>query len=220
MVPPRLRGFVQGVSINPENHEWASENVVSLETAKRLKQLSDQWCGQAAGGQGEHVLEKDMDPEQRFADKIHEYKMKEREDLEQRGLLSKYRALRKILTGPPGSGKSRTVRAIAVLRARTARNAAERAARMQKGVKKDVVAKRGEEAARGTCLLAAPTGTESFQIKAGASTLHRLFGIPIQHFLPIRDPERLAKLARTYKLASLFGLDEFSMIGRQMLGKI
>ena len=47
-----------------------------------------------------------------------------------------------------------------------------------------------------------------------------MFGIPIQHFLPIRDPERLAKLARTYKLASLFGLDEFSMIGRQMLGKI
>ena len=82
------------------------------------------------------------------------------------------------------------------------------------------MAKRGEEAARGACLLAAPTGTASFQIKAGASTLHRLFGIPIQHFLPIRDPERLAKLARTYKLASLFGLDEFSMIGRQMLGKI
>ena len=52
VVPPRLRGFVQGVSINPENHEWAAENVVSLEVARRLKELSDQWCGQAAWGSG------------------------------------------------------------------------------------------------------------------------------------------------------------------------
>ena len=220
VVPPRLRCFVQGVSINPENHDWVAENVVSLEEAKRMKELADLWCGQAAGGQGEHVREEDMDPEQRFAYRIHRYKMKEREDLERRGLLSKYRALRKILTGPPGSGKSRTVRAIAVMRAAAARSAAERAARMQRGVKKDMVTKRGDEAARGACLLGAPTGTASFQIKAGASTLHRLFSIPIHQFLPIRDAGKLAKLARCYKAATLFGLDEFSMIGRQMLGKI
>ena len=83
-----------------------------------------------------------------------------------------------------------------------------------------MVTKRGDEAARGACLLGAPTGTASFQIKAGASTLHRLFSIPIHQFLPIRDAGKLAKLARSYKAATLFGLDEFSMIGRQMLGKM
>ena len=117
---------------------------------------------------------------------------RERERSERLGLLSKYRALRKFLTGPPGSGKSRTVRAIAVMRAAAARSAAERTARMERGVKKDMVTKRGDEAARGACLLGAPTGTASFQIKAGASTLHRLFSIPIHQFLPIRDAEKLS----------------------------
>ena len=168
---------------------------------------------------GEYVDVDEMDPEQRFAYRIHEFKIAERENMELQGSLSKYRALRMILTGPPGAGKSRTVRSIAMLRGRRAKARAEKDAR-QKGVSKDLVLKLGQEAARGACLLAAPTGTASFQIKAGATTLHRLFGIPIGSFCANRSTEALARRTRILKASSLISLDEFSMTGRQMLGKI
>ena len=35
-----------------------------------------------------------------------------------------------------------------------------------------------EERVRNSCLLAAPTGCASFQLRFGASTLHRVFGVP------------------------------------------
>ena len=219
VVPPRLRCFVQGVSINPENHDWAADNVLSMQRAKQLKALSDAWCKEAAGGMGEYVDVKEMDPEQRFAYKIHEYKIDERETMESQGSLSKYRALRMILTGPPGAGKSRTVRSIAMLRGQRARARAEKEAR-QNRVSKDLMLKRSQEAARGACLLAAPTGTASFQIKAGATTLHRLFGIPIGTFRSNSSTEALVRRTRILKASSLIALDEFSMIGRKMLGKM
>ena len=219
VVPPRLRCFVQGVSINPENHDWAADNVVSMQRAKKLKELSDAWCKEAAGGMGEYVDVKEMDPEQRFAYKIHEFKIDERETMESQGSLSKYRALRMILTGPPGAGKSRTVRSIAMLRGQRARARAEKEAR-QNRVSRDLMLKRSQEAARGACLLAAPTGTASFQIKAGATTLHRLFGIPIGTFRSNSSTEALVRRTRILKASSLLALDEFSMIGRKMLGKM
>ena len=36
-----------------------------------------------------------------------------------------------------------------------------------------------DEHVRNACVLAAPTGCASFQLKFGASTLHRVFGIPV-----------------------------------------
>ena len=168
---------------------------------------------------GEYVDVKGMDPEQRFAYKIHEFKIDERETMESQGSLAKYRALRMILTGPPGAGKSRTVRSIAMLRGQRARARAEKEAR-QNRVSKDLMLKRSQEAARGACLLAAPTGTASFQIKAGATTLHRLFGIPIGVFRSNSSTEALVRRTRILKASSLLALDEFSMIGRKMLGKM
>ena len=85
---------------------------------------------------------------------------------------------------------------------------------------KEEILKAGNEAARGACLLAAPTGTASFQIKAGATTLHRLFGIPIGVFCANRSTETLARRTRILRDCSLIAMDEFSMIGRIMMGKV
>ena len=73
-----------------------------------------------------------------------------------------------------------------------------------------------------SCLLAAPTGCASFQLKFGASTLHRRFGIPVGYCGPwkSRDDARYRKMKTRLKQARLFVVDEMSMVGRQMLGKI
>ena len=57
-------------------------------------------------------------------------------------------------------------------------------------------------------------------MKSAATTLHRLFGIPIGACAPTKNESTLARRARRLKAATLIALDEFSMIGRQMLGKI
>ncbi len=79
-----------------------------------------------------------------------------------------------------------------------------------------------EERVRNVCLLAAPTGCVSFQLKFGASTLHRIFGIPIGYCGPWKNraDERYKKMKTRMTQARLFVMDEMSMVGRQMLGKI
>jgi len=119
------------------------------------------------------------------------------------GALSKYKPVRMIMTGTAGTGKSRTLRAI--VRRRRERE-------MAKG-------KTEEESAR-CCISAAPTGCASFQMKYGATTLHRAFGLGIDFCGPTQNVSVLAARARRFRAARLFVLDEFSMIGRQMLGKI
>ena len=74
------------------------------------------------------------------------------------------------------------------------------------------------------CLLSAPTGCASFQLKFGASTLHRSFGVPVGYCGPWsktqREGERFRKLRSRLMQAQLFVMDEMSMIGRQMMGKV
>ena len=79
-----------------------------------------------------------------------------------------------------------------------------------------------EERVRNACLLAAPTGCASFQLKFGASTLHRIFGIPVGPCGPWnnRDGARFWKMKTRLLQAKMFVVDEMSMVGRQMLGKI
>ena len=115
------------------------------------------------------------------------------------------RALRTYLTGTAGTGKSRTIRAICGLRR-----------------SKVLMAGASEEAVRDACVLAAPTGCASFQMKFGATTLHKAFGIGIYYTGPTRDRQSMAfqRRLRRLRAASLIVMDEFSMIGRQMLGKI
>ena len=79
-----------------------------------------------------------------------------------------------------------------------------------------------EDVLRHVCLLAAPTGCASFQLKFGASTLHRIFGIPVGYCGPWknRTDGRYRKMRVRMEQSRLFVLDELSMIGRTMLGKI
>ena len=72
------------------------------------------------------------------------------------------------------------------------------------------------------CVLAAPTGCASFQFRFGASTLHRVFGIPVGYCGPWKNraDARFLKIKARMDQARLFVVDEMSMVGRQMLGKI
>ena len=61
-----------------------------------------------------------------------------------------------------------------------------------------------------------------FELKFGASTLHRAFGVPGGYCGPWtnRGDGRFKKMKTRMDQAKLFVMDEMSMIGRQMLGKI
>ena len=85
------------------------------------------------------------------------------------------------------------------------------------------IAKKEVEAqVRDVCLLSAPTGCASFQLKFGASTLHRAYGVPVGYCGPWKNRAdgRFRKMKTRMEQAKLFVMDEMSMIGRQMLGKI
>ena len=59
-------------------------------------------------------------------------------------------------------------------------------------------------------------------MKFGVSTLHRIFGIPVGYCGPWKNrmDERYRKMKTRMTQARLFVMDEMSMVGRQMLGKI
>ena len=84
------------------------------------------------------------------------------------------------------------------------------------------VRRKMEERVRNSCLLAAPTGCASFQMKFGASTLHRVFGIAVGYCGPWknRSEVRYLKMKTRMDQARLFVIDEMSMVGRSMLGKV
>ena len=73
--------------------------------------------------------------------------------------------------------------------------------------------------------LAAPTGCAAFQMKSGAATIHRVHGVPCGPIVRTskearRKSERFKERSKRLEKASLNGFDEFSMIGRQMIGKV
>ena len=119
------------------------------------------------------------------------------------GSLDDYEDLRLIATGTAGSGKSRLSRAIV-------RHLRERAHALRRRNARDV------------CLLAAPTGCASFQMKNGACTLHRAFRIAVGAFkrLVVRTGDASRAVQQRLVAAYAVILDEMSMIGRAMLGKI
>ena len=70
--------------------------------------------------------------------------------------------------------------------------------------------------------VAAPTGCAAFNIRFGATTLHRLFHIlnPFRWRELKEDSQELATFQEKMKALQLVILDEVSMIGKQMMGKI
>ena len=108
------------------------------------------------------------------------------------------KALRLILMGSPGAGKSRGVRATM--------NALGNIL----GVNyKDVVRQ------------ATPTGCASFQMSAGATTVHKLFGLHVKSKSNDLDDKTVRMLAEKFKSGlCLLVIDEFSMESRAMIGLI
>ena len=146
----------------------------------RLEKLRQQWYGRSVGDGADKVSREQLDPWQRFA-----------YDIVCSGSGSRGRndALRLFLLGSAGTGKSRTVRSFVgacrdMVRSEwegkkeRARLRGADAAKLQKAAE-DV-----EERVRHACQLAAPTGCASFQLKFGASTLHRIYGVPVGYCGP------------------------------------
>ena len=73
-----------------------------------------------------------------------------------------------------------------------------------------------------TCVLAAPTGTASFQMKYGAATAHSTWGVPVgKCCLPLkRGAQAFERLQEMLQNCDLAVFDEFSMLGLAFIGKI
>ena len=72
-----------------------------------------------------------------------------------------------------------------------------------------------------SCVLAAPTGTASFQFKFGATTAHRAWGVPIGFCGHLkRNNSAFKRLRELLGAANLAVFEEFGMLGRGFLGKI
>ena len=188
--------------VNPAGHTWVS--AVGVEHVARLRALWGVWRVQEVDGGADAVARAELDEWQGFAHDIVMMKARERDACG--GLLGKYEPLRMILTGDAGTGKTRTIRATV-------------------GTRRELLAERlgpeGAAAVRGVCALAAPTGCASFQLRLGAATAHRIYGVPVHYCGPLhRGSEREKNLQRKLKHARLSVLDEFSMLGRQFMGKV
>jgi hypothetical protein len=213
--------------VNPQGYPWENENFIARSQVPELERLWGQWQGGSVKAGEDGVRRELLDAWQGFAYDVMDQKAEEREALEllatgasaeggadedgedvdaqalPTGSLSKYKPVRMIMTGTAGTGKSRTLRAI--VRRRRERVLANG---------------KTEEQSAGSCISAAPTGCASFHMKYGATTLHRAFGLGIDYCAPTQNQRTLRERARRFRAARLFILDEFSMIGRQMLGKL
>ena len=208
-----------GVHFNPKGRPVS---VVHWSEHDRLKALAKDWYGQAVGDGADAVRRDELDPWQKFAHDI---------VTGLPGGASRTEAIRLMLLGSAGTGKSRTERSfVSTIRDRVRvefeRKIRDLACRdrndVEAGVKIQKLREQKEEVLRHVCQLAAPTGCASFQLKFGASTLHRIFGVPVGYCGPWRNKKdaRFQKMKDRMVHSRLFVLDEMSMIGRTMLGKI
>ena len=207
-----------GVLLNPKGYDWLTQCPCNVGHAElhRLEKLRDEWFGKACVGDGaDRVSPDELDGWQRFA---HDIVMDERH--------KPATPLRLMLLGSAGTGKSRTIRSFVGSRRERKRRALSAPART---ASRRLSAEEQEQAVRDCCLLAAPTGCASFQLKFGASTIHRAFGVPVGYCGPWSDAARQAppgantRYRRTrerLERVELAVVDELSMVGRAMAGKI
>ncbi len=100
---------------------WSDGNFVGLSAVRGLEEKWRLWRGDAGGDESEAVSREGLDVMQGFAYDIHDFKAAERAVLAETGRLKEYRALRMLLTGTAGTGKSRTLRSICGMRRARAR---------------------------------------------------------------------------------------------------
>ena len=203
---PAAGAGVQEGLYNPPGYTWLS--AVGAGEKDRLRAAWKAWEDAEVDGEDEGVERGLLDPWQRFAHDIVVSSGAERDRLDESvERLAKYQPLRLILTGMAGTGKSRTVRAFVKGRRGVLRKGKPRAT--------DASVKR-------CCILAAPTGCASFQMRFGATTVHRAFGVRVGYCGPWKNTKAdgYRKVYEALKLAKLAVIDEFSMVGRQFFGKI
>ena len=184
-----------GVSVNPRGYAWhLLDGNVDASADKRFKQNWAAWREAGTAARGDGCSYEELDVWARFAYKIAMRKADERDAWrgaeEGRGIRRQRvtAPLRMIVTGGAGSGKSTTIRAL--VRARR-----EKTASRLTHVRNDKL-KQGRM--KHTCILASPTGTASFQMKYGATTAHRAWGISPYNFVPLKkgnpDVKRLEEI--------------------------
>ena len=176
--------WVYGVHFNPKGRP---ESVVHSSDHARLEALAKDWYGQAVGDGADAVRRDELDPWQKFA---HDIVTGPPE------ATTREEPVRLMVLGTAGTGKSRTVRSFVCtirerLRAQFEKKIQDSACRDRAGANVSATSaqlrEQLEEALRHGCLLAAPTGCASFQLKFGASTLHRIFGIPVGYCGPWKN---------------------------------
>ena len=178
--------------VNPPGFDWVGRSVVhrrcvlGFQSAWRRFLDVEQLLGD------DDVSRASLDPWQKFA-----------HDILMSGRVGS-RPRRCFLIGGPGTGKTRTIRAVV-----GSKRAAVRAADGD------------DERVAAAVQLCAPTGSASFHLKYGAATLHCTFGVPVGKFKVWGDRRhpRLLKIQRKLKHTQFSTMDELSMIGGQMLGK-
>ena len=113
--------------------------------------------------------------------------------------------LRLLLLGTAGSGKTRSIQTVLQEIQRTLRDAQLPASISE----------------REFVRVGAPTGSAAFNLRFEATTIHRLIHwYTPPFFRELTNTDALAKLQRHLQNAHLLLLDEVSMIGRQMMGRI
>ena len=195
---------VAGGHVNPRGYRWDVDNFVPQSSVPGMDAAWKKWRDVSVRGEVEVVPREELDSWQKFAYDI----------------LSNVRhGVRLFLTGTAGTGKSRTVRSFVTARQKVIY---EKTLSESEADSRAEAEKAASSAAQDSCVLAAPTGCASFQMKLGAATIHRIFGVPVGFCgpAPKKRPATFLDRARRLKAASLFVLDEFSMIGRKMLGKL
>ena len=224
----RAKAF--GVVFNPLDYPWTEdEHNVRCQEKSRLDDLVDRWYDKVDVGDGADVVRaSELDDWQRFA---YDIVLDENRP--------KNKPLRLMLLGSAGTGKSRTVRSFVFSKRRRVRQgfdleleqkrlADDRERESTGGDAKaaaelDAREKFVRERVKNACQLAAPTGCASFQMKFGASTLHRVFGIPVGYLGPWQGRHQNKRYQATrvrLNQGKVFVIDEVSMLGRGFLGKI
>ena len=160
--------FEDGVRVNPR-YDWQSlPGTVAASYADAYKRQWAEWRQAVGVAESDGVTRDGLDVWGRFAFDVAETKAVAREQWLLGGRRSRRstKPLRLILSGGAGSGKSTTVRAMV-------RAQRERKTRQLGGA--DKVARNAvfKKHVKMSCVLAAPTGTASFQMKYGATTAHR-----------------------------------------------